>query len=79
MNNDDNIDAILIQLPLPKHLNKNKILNKVNINKDVDGFHVNNIGKLLINDDNYSALPCTPLGCLRLMDEYNVSIKGKKK
>lgn len=78
MNNNSNIDGILIQLPLPKHLNRNKILNKVCINKDVDGFHINNIGKLLINDENYYAAPCTPLGCLRLMEEYSIPIEGKE-
>ena len=77
MNNNSNIDGILIQLPLPKHLNKNNILNKVSINKDVDGFHVNNMGKLAIND-LYHAAPCTPLGCLRLMEEYNITIEGKE-
>ena len=78
MNNNSNIDGILIQLPLPKHLNKNNILNKVSINKDVDGFHVNNMGKLLINDINFNTVPCTPLGCLRLIEEYNIELEGKE-
>tara|TARA_X000000368_G_scaffold416263_1_gene409810 strand:+ start:3823 stop:4698 length:876 start_codon:yes stop_codon:yes gene_type:complete len=78
MNNDINIDGILIQLPLPGHLNRNRILNKVSINKDVDGFHVNNMGKLLINDINFNTVPCTPLGCLRLIKEYSITIEGKE-
>ena len=76
MNNNNNIDGILVQLPLPKHLNKNNILNKIDINKDVDGFHFNNVGKLTLNYDDYIA-PCTPLGCIRLFEEYNIEIEGK--
>lgn len=76
MNNNDNIHAILVQLPLPKHINEKKILNTVSFNKDVDGFHNINVGKLTLKDNNYIA-PCTPKGCIRLLEEYNIEIKGK--
>ena len=77
MNDNDDINAILIQLPLPKHINEKRVLNYVSIKKDVDGFHTTNVGKLTLNSDNYIA-PCTPLGCIRLLKEYNIDIEGKK-
>tara|TARA_B100000575_G_scaffold55028_1_gene41309 strand:- start:4040 stop:4909 length:870 start_codon:yes stop_codon:yes gene_type:complete len=77
MNHDDKINAILVQLPLPKHIDEKKVLNKVSYNKDVDGFHNINIGKLTQNDTDYIS-PCTPLGCIKLLNEYNIVINGKK-
>ncbi len=74
--NDDEIDAILVQLPLPKHINKNNVINKIPPNKDVDGFHPYNIGCLLSGVEPF-ALPCTPKGILRLLKEYNITIEGK--
>lgn len=76
MNHDDRINAILVQLPLPKHIDEKKVLNKVSYGKDVDGFHNINVGKLTQNDVDYIS-PCTPLGCIKLLNEYNININGK--
>ena len=76
LNNEDNTDCILLQLPLPKHLNPSDFLDKIDPKKDVDGFHPINSGKLLNNEKPY-AIPCTPKGIIRLLDEYNIEIAGK--
>lgn len=76
LNEDDNINAILLQLPLPKHLNEKDFLDKIDPKKDVDGFCSYNLGKLLKNDSPY-AIPCTPKGIVRLLDEYNIDVEGK--
>jgi len=76
MNKNGNIDAILIQLPLPKHLNEREILSKVDIKKDVDGFHCENVGNLTLNNGNFNA-PCTPCGCIKILDHYGIKIQGK--
>jgi 5,10-methylene-tetrahydrofolate dehydrogenase/methenyl tetrahydrofolate cyclohydrolase len=75
MNDNKSIHGILIQLPLPNHLNTNLILNTVSHEKDVDGFHTINAGKLFQNRDSTS-IPCTPLGCLELLDHYNINVKS---
>jgi methylenetetrahydrofolate dehydrogenase (NADP+) / methenyltetrahydrofolate cyclohydrolase len=75
-NNDKNIHGILVQLPLPNHINKFKILSSINPSKDVDGFHYSNIGKLAL-DMNPLFKPCTPEGCIYLLDYYNIDLKGK--
>ena len=77
LNNDDNVHGILIQLPIPKHLNEEKILRKINFLKDVDGFHANNMGYLAMERREPLFIPCTPLGCLELLKEYNIEIEGK--
>ena len=76
LNNDQNIHGILIQLPLPNHLNEYNILNKVAIEKDVDGFHSLNFGNLAINS-NPLYVPCTPEGCLEMLNYYNIDLEGK--
>lgn len=76
LNDDGSIHGILVQLPLPKHINKFSVINAININKDVDGFHPINIGKF-IADDNPLFKSCTPLGCLKLLDFYNYNVTGK--
>ena len=76
LNEDDNINAILLQLPLPKHLNEKDFLDKIDPKNDVDGFCSYNLGKLLKNDSPY-AIPCTPKGIIRLLDEYNIDIESK--
>jgi len=76
LNNNINIHGILIQLPLPRHLDSYKILNKVDINKDVDGFHTNNVGELFMNNKP-KFYPCTPLGCIEILKYNNVEISGK--
>ena len=75
LNNDDSVSSILIQLPLPPHINAQAIMNAVSPLKDSDGFHPFNMGNLMINEEGL--VPCTPKGIIRLMDEYNVEIKGK--
>ena len=75
LNNDNNINGILVQLPLPQHLNKDKILNSIKIEKDIDGFHEANVGKLTLN--KFSVCPCTPIGVIKLLDHYNIELKGK--
>lgn len=76
LNNNDNIDAILVQLPLPKHINKNKIIDTILPQKDVDGLTPYNLGKLFSGEEPY-VYPCTPKGILLLLDEYNIEIEGK--
>ena len=65
LNNDNSIHGILIQLPLPNHINENNVLSKVSLNKDVDGFHSSNIGKLTLNK-NPTFIPCTPKGIMKI-------------
>lgn len=81
LNADDNIHGILIQLPLPKHLDADLILNSVAPEKDVDGLHPVNVAKLqLYHGGNYQSapfsIPCTPLGCLTLLDRSNIVLSG---
>ncbi len=75
MNNNDSIDGILIQLPLPSHIDTTKLLELVDPAKDVDGFHPYNVGRLVTNLDAF--VPCTPLGVMELLKEYNIDVKGK--
>jgi len=77
LNNDINIHGILVQLPLPKHLNEKLILDNINIDKDVDGFHAQNFGNLALNNYNNGNIPCTPAGVIELFKEYNIDLKGK--
>lgn len=75
MNSNPNIDGILIQLPLPSHIDTTKILEVVAPNKDVDGFHPYNVGRLTTGLEGF--VPCTPLGVMKLLNEYNINPKGK--
>lgn len=75
MNDNPNIDGILIQLPLPSHIDTTKILEVVAPSKDVDGFHPFNVGRLTTGLDGF--VPCTPLGVMELLSEYNIDPKGK--
>ena len=75
LNNDTNVDGILIQLPLPKHIDTTKLLELVDPAKDVDGFHPFNVGRLTTGLDGF--VPCTPLGVMELLNEYNIDVKGK--
>ena len=75
LNNDDRFHGILVQLPLPKHLDANKILFEMNPNKDVDGFHPVNIGKLASGEPQF--IPCTPKGVMRIFEHYNIELSGK--
>ncbi|MDL2261539.1 bifunctional methylenetetrahydrofolate dehydrogenase/methenyltetrahydrofolate cyclohydrolase [Methanimicrococcus sp. OttesenSCG-928-J09] len=75
LNEDDSVSSILVQLPLPPHINAQTIMNAISPMKDPDGFHPFNMGNLMINEEGL--VPCTPKGIIRLMEEYNVEIKGK--
>lgn len=74
MNHNPNIDGILIQLPLPAHIDTQKVLNTVSPNKDVDGFHPYNVGNLVLDIDCF--VPCTPLGVMKLLEAYDINPKG---
>lgn len=76
LNEDDNINAILVQLPLPSQINQQKILEAIDPIKDVDGFTSYNFGRLCLGYKSY-ALPCTPKGIIRILDEYKIEIEGK--
>lgn len=75
LNNDPKINGILVQLPLPKHLNEERVLLAIDPRKDVDAFHPENVGKIMIG--NFSFLPCTPAGVMELMKYYGIDICGK--
>ncbi len=74
LNKDDKVDGILVQLPIPKHINEEKVLYAINPDKDVDGFHPVNVGKLMIGNADY--LPCTPHGCIECLRRANVETSG---
>ena len=76
LNKNDRIDGILVQLPLPAHINELKIIDSISPEKDVDGFHVSNIGKIVIGDET-GFLSCTPYGIMQLLEEYKIEISGK--
>ncbi len=76
LNNDNRVNAILVQLPLPKHLDKSKILDEISPDKDVDCFTTYNYGKLATGLEPY-VYPCTPKGVLLLLDEYGIDLDGK--
>ena len=76
LNNNSNIDGILVQLPIPKHIDGLKIINAISAKKDVDGFHTTNIGKMMIGDET-GFLPCTPAGVVHMFEEYNINLEGK--
>ncbi|PRQ26326.1 putative methylenetetrahydrofolate dehydrogenase (NADP(+)), Methenyltetrahydrofolate cyclohydrolase [Rosa chinensis] len=78
LNANRDVHGILVQLPLPRHINEEKVLSEISIEKDVDGFHPLNIGKLAMKGREPLFLPCTPKGCLELLSRSGISIKGKK-
>jgi methylenetetrahydrofolate dehydrogenase (NADP+)/methenyltetrahydrofolate cyclohydrolase len=78
LNNDRTVNGILVQLPLPKHINKNKIISIINPNKDADCFHPINIGKMFVNEESDLILPCTPKGCMILLKSVCDNLSGKK-
>ncbi len=75
LNNDDKVNGILVQLPLPKHINENSVINSIRPDKDVDAFHPANVGHIMIGD--FSFLPCTPAGVMELIAETGVDVCGK--
>lgn len=76
LNNDARIHGILVQSPLPKHLDEKLVIDHISPKKDVDAFHPVNVGKIMIGD--YDFLPCTPAGVMELLKEYGISPEGKK-
>lgn len=76
LNHDEQVDGILIQLPLPDHISTNDILERISPDKDVDGFHAQNLGKLIIRDES-GFVACTPLGIMNLLSHYQVDLKDK--
>lgn len=76
LNNDDEVDGILVQLPLPKHIDSDKVISAIRKEKDVDGFHPGNVASLWLKQD--CVLPCTPKGIIKLLDKAGVEIEGKR-
>lgn len=76
LNADPRVDGILVQLPLPKHLNEETVIHAIAPDKDVDCFHPFNVGRMVIGDPLF--LPCTPAGVLEMLDEYGIPIGGKR-
>ena len=75
LNTDESINGILVQLPLPDHIDENKILETIRPEKDVDGFHKINVGAMVTGNANF--YPCTPHGVMKLLDFYNIPIEGR--
>lgn len=75
LNSDDDIDGIIVQLPLPKHIDEQKVIESIHPGKDVDGFHPINVGKMMLGLP--AMLPATPAGIICLLEEYNIETKGK--
>lgn len=75
-NNDDNITGMIVQMPLPKHIDENKVIEKISIKKDIDGFNPINIGKIFLNQK--TIIPCTPKGIMMVFDYYNINLESKK-
>lgn len=76
LNSDPKVDGILVQLPLPKHINEQIVIEAISADKDVDAFHPENVGRIMIG--NYTFLPCTPAGIIELLEYYNIDIEGKR-
>ncbi len=76
LNDDDSIDGILVQLPLPKHINADKVIERIRVTKDVDGFHPYNFGRLA--QKTPTLRPCTPWGCVELLKSTGVPLAGKR-
>ncbi len=75
LNRDDKVDGILVQLPLPRHLDENEVINAISPLKDVDAFHPINVGKIMIGD--YIFAPCTPAGIIELIERSGICLEGK--
>lgn len=76
LNEDKNVNGILVQLPLPKHIDESKVLLTIDSTKDVDGFHPVNVGKIVIGEDTF--LPCTPAGIIEMIKRTDIDIEGKE-
>jgi methylenetetrahydrofolate dehydrogenase (NADP+)/methenyltetrahydrofolate cyclohydrolase len=76
LNADPNIDGILVQLPLPGQIREARVLESIAVDKDVDGFHVQNVGSLVVGKPGFA--PCTPAGCMAMLDDIGVPIEGRE-
>jgi len=76
LNADPNVHGILVQLPLPKHIGESKVIDRIDPNKDVDAFHPENVGKIMLG--KYDFLPCTPAGIMKLLEFYKIDPTGKE-
>lgn len=76
LNSDERVNGILVQLPLPKHIDEKKVIDKIALNKDVDGFKPENLGLLMLGDEN-SMQPCTPAGIMEILKAYSIDLVGK--
>ncbi len=76
LNADDKVNGILVQLPLPRHLDEEKVIKRISPLKDVDAFSAENVGKIMIG--NYAFLPCTPAGCMELIHSTGIEVSGKE-
>lgn len=76
LNADDGVSGVLVQLPLPAHLDDKAVIDAIDPKKDVDAFHPVNVGKIMIGD--YDFLPCTPAGVMELLEEYDIDVSGKE-
>jgi 5,10-methylene-tetrahydrofolate dehydrogenase/methenyl tetrahydrofolate cyclohydrolase len=77
LNNDNDVDGIIVQMPVPNHIDKRQIISHISVNKDVDGFHGLNIGNLALEGHEPLFIPCTPRGVMEILKHYNVQVKGK--
>ncbi len=76
LNEDDNVDGILVQLPLPKHLNETTVIETIRADKDVDAFRYENVGRIMVGNAHF--LPCTPAGVMELIDRTGIDLTGKE-
>lgn len=76
LNKDKNVSGILVQLPLPNHINTPKVIEEIALEKDVDGFKPENLGKVVLGDES-AFISCTPAGIIKLLEEYKISLEGK--
>ncbi len=76
LNNKDDINGILVQLPLPKHLDDKAVIERISPKKDVDAFHAVNVGKIMLGE--YDFLPCTPAGVMEMLHQYEIPVEGKE-
>ena len=76
LNNKDDINGILVQLPLPKHLDDKSVIERISPKKDVDAFHAVNVGKIMLGE--YDFLPCTPAGVMEMLHQYEIAVEGRE-
>lgn len=76
LNRDDSVHGILVQLPLPRHIDRDHVIESISPDKDVDAFHPQNVGRIMTGE--YAFLPCTPAGVMELLDRYHIEVEGKR-